>query len=202
MIYSSAEFSFIELDDAFSTGSSIMPQKKNPDSMELARGKTGRLFGNFLTLMVTLKGTPSSYDKDYQEDKEPWFDTMDTLEGEPPVVAGVISTLQIKPDNMAAVLVDELLATDLADYLVRKGMPFRESHHVIGQVVRAALEAGCGICSLPLERYIEISPLFEADITNVLNFKASVEQRDVVGGTATSSVLAQIALAKELLSKG
>ena len=199
IIYASAEFGFVELDDAFSTGSSIMPQKKNPDALELARGKAGRLIGNLVGLLITLKGLPSAYDKDLQEDKEPLFDTLDTLEVELPVLAGVIETLQIRTDRMAAALVDELLATDLADYLVRKGVPFRESHHRVGQVVRAALERDCGLRSLPLDVYQEISPHFEADVYDHLTFQASVSARDGVGGTARSSVERQIGRARAIL---
>jgi argininosuccinate lyase len=200
IIYASSEFGFVELDDAFSTGSSIMPQKKNPDALELARGKTGRLVGNLVGLLTTLKGIPSAYDKDLQEDKEPLFDTLDTLEVELPVLAGVIETLEVRKERMAAALQDELLATDLADYLVRKGIPFRESHHQIGRVVRAAAERDCGLRSLPLEVYREISPKFEADIYELLEFEASVSARDVVGGTARSSVERQLERARAILS--
>lgn len=199
IIYASAEFGFIELDDAYSTGSSIMPQKKNPDPLELARGKTGRMVGNLVTLLVTLKGLPSAYDKDLQEDKEPLFDTIDTLESELPVIAGVIETLTIDRERMAATLQDELLATDLADYLVHQGVPFRESHHIVGQVVRAALARGCGLTQLSVQDYHDISPHFGEDVVEMLDFRAAVERRDVVGGTATSSVKAQIARAREIL---
>jgi argininosuccinate lyase len=200
IIYASAEFGFVALDDAFSTGSSIMPQKKNPDSLELARGKTGRLIGNLVGLLTTLKGIPSAYDKDLQEDKEPLFDSLDTLNVELPVLTGVIETLQVNEERMDAALGDELLATDLADYLVRKGVPFRESHHYVGQVVRAALEQDCGLRSLPLDVYREISPHFEADVYDVLDFRASVSTRDAVGGTARSSVERQIEKARAILS--
>jgi len=200
VIYASAEFGFVDLDDAYSTGSSIMPQKKNPDSMELARGKTGRMIGNLVTLLTMLKGLPSAYDKDLQEDKEPLFDTIDTLEIELPVVAGAVETMTLNRERMAATLQDELLATDLADYLVHQGVPFRESHHIIGHVVRAAIERGVGICSLPLDAYQAISPRFGADVVEMLDFRAAVERRDVVGGTATVSVKAQIQKARELLT--
>ena len=199
IIYASAEFRFVTLDDAYSTGSSIMPQKKNPDALELARGKTGRVVGNLVGLLTTLKGLPSAYDKDLQEDKEPLFDTLDTLELELPVMTGVISTLTVNRARMASALGDELLATDLADYLVRRGVPFRESHHIVGQVVRAALEAGCGICDLSVEAYRAISPHFGDDVQEALDFRSSVERRDVVGGTATVSVRAQIEEARSIL---
>ncbi len=199
VIYASGEFGFIELDDAYSTGSSIMPQKKNPDPLELARGKTGRMVGNLVTLLITLKGLPSAYDKDLQEDKEPLFDTIDTLEIELPVIAGVIATLTIDRERMAATLQDELLATDLADYLVHQGVPFRESHHIVGQVVRAALARGCGLTQLSVQEYHDISPHFGDDVVEMLDFRAAVERRDVVGGTATSSVQDQIRKARAIL---
>ena len=202
ILYATAEFGFVELDDAYSTGSSIMPQKKNPDALELARGKTGRMVGNLVGLLTTLKGLPSAYDKDLQEDKEPLFDAIETLEIELPVLAGAIATLSVNPERMAAALGDELLATDLADYLVRRGVPFRESHHLVGQAVRAALERGVGIRALPLDIYRAISPHFGVDVLEVLDFRAAVEARDVTGGTATSSVKAQIAKARALLGEG
>jgi argininosuccinate lyase len=200
VIYASGEFGFVELDDAFSTGSSIMPQKKNPDPLELARGKTGRMIGNLVALLTVLKGLPSAYDKDLQEDKEPLFDTIETLEIELPVIAGVIATLDFRRKRMEASLGDDLLATDLADYLVRQGVPFRESHHIVGRVVRRAAEMGCGLRDLSLDVYREISTQFQEDISAVLDFRAAVERRSVVGGTATSSVEAQIRQARELLS--
>jgi argininosuccinate lyase len=199
IIYASAEFHFVTLDDAYSTGSSIMPQKKNPDALELARGKTGRVVGNLVGLLTTLKGLPSAYDKDLQEDKEPLFDTLDTLALELPVMAGVISTLTVNRDRMAAALSDELLATDLADYLVRRGVPFRESHHIVGEVVRAALEQGCGICDLSAETYRTISSHFGDDVKETLDFRKAVERRDAAGGTATISVKAQIEEARSIL---
>ncbi len=201
IIYASAEFGFIELDDAYSTGSSIMPQKKNPDPLELARGKTGRVIGHLVSLLTTLKGLPTAYDKDLQEDKEPLFDVIDTFEIELPVIAGVIKTLRVNASRMQEALVDEMLATDLADYLVRKGLPFRQSHHIVGQVVRSAIAQGVSLRELPLTTYQAISPLFSADITKVLDFRYSIEQRDVPGGTSTSSVMAQIKAARELLSQ-
>jgi len=142
---------------------------------------------------------PSAYDKDLQEDKEPLFDAIDTLEIELPVVAGVIETLTLNSERMAETLQDELLATDLADYLVHQGVPFRESHHIIGEVVRAAMACGCGLTQLTVDDYQAISPKFGPDVVEMLDFRAAVERRDVVGGTATSSVKAQIARARELL---
>ncbi|MBN2390062.1 MAG: argininosuccinate lyase [Anaerolineae bacterium] len=201
IIYATAEFGFVELDDAYSTGSSIMPQKKNPDSLELVRGKTGRLLGNLVTLLTTLKGLPSSYDKDLQEDKEPLFDTLDTLELELPIVAGVIDTLRLNAEGMASALRDDLLATELADYLVRQGLPFRQGHHIVGQAVRLALAKGCGLRDLSVADYQTISPHFGDDVHDVLDFRRAIEQRSVPGGTATVAVKAQIEKAKSLLSR-
>ncbi len=200
ILYASAEFGFVELDDAYSTGSSIMPQKKNPDPLELARGKTGRVVGNLVALLTTLKGLPSAYDKDLQEDKEPLFDTIDTLTLELPVLTGVIATLSVRQERMAAALRDDLLATELADYLVRKGVPFRQGHHLVGQAVRAAAARGCGLSALPLEVYQSLAPEFGADVLAMLDFRRAVEARDAIGGTATSSVQAQLARARELLA--
>jgi len=199
ILYATAEFGFVELDDAYSTGSSIMPQKKNPDSLELARGKTGRVVGNLIALLTTLKGLPSSYDKDLQEDKEPLFDMLDTLELELPIVAGVIRTLRIHPERMASALRDDLLATELADYLVRQGLPFRQGHHIVGQAVRLAGERGCGLRDLTVDDYRTLSPYFGDDVHDVLDFRRAIEQRSVSGGTATVAVKAQIDKAKSLL---
>ncbi len=199
VLYATAEFGFVELDDAYSTGSSIMPQKKNPDSLELARGKTGRVVGNLVALLTTLKGLPSSYDKDLQEDKEPLFDTLDTLELELPIVAGVVATLRIHPERMASALHDDLLATELADYLARRGLPFRQGHHIVGQAVRLAGERGCGLRDLTVDDYRALSPHFGDDVHEVLDFRRAVEQRSAPGGTATAAVKAQIAAAKAVL---
>jgi len=201
ILWSSAEFGFLRLDDRYSTGSSIMPQKRNPDSMELVRGKAGRLVGNLTRLLVVTKGLPSTYDKDLQEDKEPLFDTVDTLGMVLPIVAGVIGTLEVREEAMAGALDDALLATDLADYLVKRGMPFREAHGVVGRAVRAGEEAGVGLRSLPLAAYREISPLFGPDLYSVLSFEASVEARAARGGTARAAVQQQIDLAREALNR-
>jgi len=193
VFWSSREFGFITLADAYSTGSSLMPQKKNPDAAELLRGKAGRLVGDLIGLLVTLKGLPTSYDKDLQEDKEPLFDAVDTLSLALPIAQGMLETLTIHPDRMAAALGDELLATDLADWLVRRGVPFRQSHHLVGQVVRRAEELGCPLSAVPLADLQAISPVFTADCAAVWNAEQSVEQRQVIGGTARSAVAAQIA---------
>ena len=153
VLWSSREFGFVEVADAYATGSSLMPQKKNPDSLELMRGKSGRMVGHLTGLLTTLKGLPSTYDKDLQEDKEALFDAAETLALELPVAAGVIRTLTIDPQRMAQALDEGMLATDLADYLVQHGVPFRESHHLVGQAVRQAEAAGVSLKALDLESY-------------------------------------------------
>jgi argininosuccinate lyase len=197
--WSSAEFGFVELDDAYATGSSLMPQKKNPDSLELLRGKAGRLIGHLVALLTTVKGLPSTYNKDLQEDKEPLFDAMDTLGLALPVAAGVIATLKVHPQRMAEALDDGMLTTDLADYLVQHGVPFRRSHHLVGQVVRRALERGMPLRELPLEEFREVTEEFGEDVYQVFDFRRSVEARDSYGGTATQAVRQQLARARERL---
>ena len=192
VIWSSREFGYVTLADAYSTGSSLMPQKKNPDAAELLRGKAGRLVGGLTGLLVTLKGLPSSYDKDLQEDKEALFDAVDTLALALPVAQGVLATLTIHPDRMRGALGDELLATDLADALVRAGVPFRQSHHLVGQVVRRAEALGCALRAVPLADLQAISPHFTAAMAAVWDFERSVEQRNATGGTSRVAVLAQV----------
>ena len=201
IIYSSAAYGFVRLDERYTTGSSIMPQKRNPDSLELVRGKSGRLAGNLMRLLMVVKGIPSTYDKDLQEDKEPLFDTLDTLTMLLPIVAGVIATLEVRPEAMRAALEDGLLATDLADYMVKRGIPFRQAHALVGRAVRAAEEAGVGLRTLPLATYQEISTVFGDDLYAALDMEASVEARNVTGGTARQAVAAQIAQARDLLQK-
>ncbi len=200
VLYSSAEFGFITMDDAYATGSSLMPQKKNPDAMELARGKAGRLIGDLTTLLTVLKGLPSSYDKDLQEDKEPLFDAVDTLAALLPVVAGVIRTMRVNADKMCTALDEAMLATDLADYLVRKGMPFREAHRKVGQVVRLAEARGVALSALSLDEYKKIAPEFSPDVKDIFDFAKSVATREVMGGTGPNAVRAQIAKAKQIAS--
>jgi argininosuccinate lyase len=175
----------------YSTGSSLMPQKKNPDAMELLRGKSGRLVGSLTGVLTLLKGLPSAYDKDLQEDKEPLFDAVDTLRLALPVARGALCSLTIRPARMAASLGDELLATDLADALVRGGMPFRESHHLIGRVVRRAEELECALRDLGEDELAAIDARL-AGTGAVWDFERSVEQRSTTGGTARASVRAQI----------
>ncbi|KAG0144196.1 hypothetical protein CROQUDRAFT_660264 [Cronartium quercuum f. sp. fusiforme G11] len=200
IIYSSAEFGYMTLSDAYSTGSSIMPQKKNPDSLELLRGKSGRTFGQLSGFLMTLKGLPATYNKDLQEDKEPMFDAADTLGASLRIFEGVISTLNIHPDKMKAALTPDMLATDLAEYLVRKGTPFRETHHISGSAVRLAEESKVPLSDLTLPQFQSLSPLFSEDVVDVFDFEKSVERRDVAGGTSKRSVLQQVQQVKAVLS--
>ena len=198
IVWASREFGFVQVDDAYSTGSSLMPQKKNPDSLELMRSKSGRVVGHLVGLLATLKGLPSAYDKDLQEDKEALFDVVDTLEMELPIAAGVIRTLEVNADRMVAALDDAILATDLADYLVRKGVPFRQSHHLVGRAIRRAEELGVPLKEISLAEYQAIHPAFDEDVYVVFDFRQSVEARDTEGGTAPSAVRAQIERARQI----
>eukprot|EP00659_Diplonema_papillatum_P003126 gene3126-4918_t len=191
-IYCSAEFKFVTLADKYSTGSSLMPQKKNPDSMELLRGKCGRVVGALQGMLMCMKGLPTTYNKDLQEDKEGIFDAADTLKLCLKVLTGVVDTMQVNEAKLKSALSYDLLATDVADYLVRKGLPFRETHHLVGKVVRVAEAKGVSISELPLADLKEISSTFEEDISQVWSFEASVERRNATGGTAKSSVLKQL----------
>ena len=201
ILWASREFGFVEIADAYSTGSSLMPQKKNPDALELMRGKSGRVVGHLVGLLTALKGLPSAYDKDLQEDKEAVFDVIDTLKMELPIAAGVIRTLEVNAGRMAAALDDGMLATDLADYLVRKGVPFRESHHLVGRAVRRAEELGVPLKALELAEYQAIHPAFAGDVYAVFDFRRSVEARETEGGTAPVAVRAQIEHAHTLLNQ-
>jgi argininosuccinate lyase len=200
ILYSSAEFGFVTFADAYSTGSSIMPQKKNADAMELTRGKSGRLIGNLMGLLTVIKGLPMTYNKDLQEDKEGLFDSLDTLDITLQVAAGAIGTLSVNPQRMAQALDPAVLATDVAEYLVRKGMPFRTAHHCSGQAVALAEREGIGLSDLTLAQWRGISPLFTASIKAVFDFGKSVESRDVAGGTAARAIKAQIKKARALLA--
>ena len=195
VLYTSAEFGFFELSDAFSTGSSLMPQKKNPDVFELARGKAGTLIGMLTGLLATLKGLPSTYDKDLQEDKAPVFQATDTLLAILPVIAGALRTITAKPERMRAAIDSFMMATDLADYLVSKRIPFRETHAIAGKAVRLAGEKKVGLDELPLEAYQALGP-FEADVYQVFDPMKSVEKRNAIGGTSLQSVKNQIAKIK------
>ncbi|NEY20562.1 argininosuccinate lyase [Bacillus ginsengihumi] len=202
IIWSSQEFQFIELDDSFCTGSSIMPQKKNPDVPELLRGKTGRVYGNLIGLLTVLKGLPLAYNKDMQEDKEGIFDTVNTLDGALKLLAPMIATMTVKQENMYnAVSNDYSNATDIADYLVTKGLPFREAHAIIGQIVLYGIQQQKYLLQLSIDEYKTFSPLFEEDIYAVLEPKHVVEARNSIGGTGHQQVLKQLELAEEKLEK-
>jgi len=197
ILWSSREFRFVEIDEAYATGSSLMPQKKNPDALELVRGKTGRVIGHLSGLLTTMKGLPTSYNKDLQEDKEPLFDTIDTLKMELAIVGGVIRTLSVNAHRMEEVLEEGILATDLADYLVRKGVPFRQSHRLVGLIVRRAEELGVSLKELDIGAYRAIHPIFDEDVYEVFDFSRSVEARAVYGGTASAAVAVQIGTARQ-----
>jgi argininosuccinate lyase len=199
IIYSSPGYRFVTLAEAYTTGSSLMPQKRNPDSLELARGKAGRLLGHLTGLLATLKGLPSTYNKDMQEDKEPLFDAAETLALTLPVVTGVVETLTANPDAMRAALDDGMLATDLADYLVERGVPFREAHHVIGELVRLAEERSVSLAELSLEDFKTASPAFEDNVKDVFDFERSVARRKSPGGTAPEAVAEQFRQARACL---
>jgi argininosuccinate lyase len=199
IIYSSAEFGFVTLDDAYATGSSLMPQKKNPDSLELTRGKTGRLIGNLVGLLTVLKGLPSTYNKDLQEDKEGLFDTIDTLLLMLPVVRGVITTLQFNTERMQAVLDDTMLATDIADELVRLGVPFREAHGAVGKLVREAEAQRVQLRDLSPETIQGVHEGLADHWLQIFDMHRSVQQRNVVGGTAAEAIDEQLAAARERL---
>ncbi len=203
VLFTTAEFGFIELSDAYSTGSSLMPQKKNPDMFELARGKAGTMIGLLTGFMSTLKGLPSTYDKDLQEDKLPVFQATDTLLAILPVLAGALETMTVNKERMAAAIDSSMLATDLADYLVRKGMPFRDAHGVAGKAVRAAAEKGLSLDQLSLNEWqalggalSESKGPFEADVQQVFDALGSVEKRNAIGGTSPQSVKNQIQTAR------
>lgn len=201
IIYSSAEFGFVQLADAYSTGSSLMPQKKNPDSLELLRGKSGRVFGALAGFLMSTKSIPSTYNKDMQEDKEPLFDTLITVKNSVSIATGVISTLDIKEENMKSALTMDMLATDLADYLVRKGVPFRETHHISGECVSFAEKNNLsGIDKISAKDFKKIDSRFEDDVRDVFNFEVSVERRSATGGTSRAAVLKQLDSLESLIS--
>jgi argininosuccinate lyase len=201
ILWSSTEFGFIELADAYCTGSSMMPQKKNPDVAELVRGKTGRVFGHLLGLLTVLKGLPLAYNKDLQEDKEGVFDTIDTLLPALHLFKGMIETMKVQRGRIAEALAGDFSnATDVADYLVRKGLPFREAHAVVGKLVLYAIDQDKTLCELSLEEYRMHSPLFADDIHSAITPEAVVNRRTVRGGTARSAVEEQLSRAKQVLA--
>ena len=201
ILWSSWEFKFVELSDAYTTGSSIMPQKKNPDMAELCRGKTGRVFGDLMSLLTTLKGLPLAYNKDMQEDKESVFDAVDTVKMCLQVFAPMIATMKANTANMKrAAQTGFINATDLADYLVKKGLPFRSAYKISGQLVALCIANNTVLEELPLSTYKEYSDLFEEDLYQDIDLVTCVEKRISEGGTSTASVKAQIAYVREVLA--
>jgi argininosuccinate lyase len=193
-IWTTAEFGFARLDDAYATGSSIMPQKKNPDIAELTRGKSGRLIGNLTGLLATLKGLPLAYNRDLQEDKEPVFDSVDTLLVVLPAVTGMMATLTFDTARLAELAPQGFsLATDVAEWLVRQGVAFREAHEVAGAAVRRCEELGCGLADLTDDQLAEVSPSLTPAVREVLTVAGSVASRDGRGGTAPRRVREQLA---------
>jgi argininosuccinate lyase len=193
ILWCSWEFKFVELDDAYSTGSSIMPQKKNPDVAELVRGKTGRVYGALITLLTVMKGLPLAYNKDMQEDKEPVFDAIDTVEQCVPVFAAMVDTLTVKTKNMARAASGGFInATDCADYLVKKGLPFRDAYMIVGRLVNMCIKNGEDLETLTLKDFRAISSVFDEDVYDALLLKTCVNGRKVFGGPARESVEKQI----------
>ena len=202
ILWSSWEFRFVELSDAYTTGSSIMPQKKNPDMAELVRGKTGRVYGDLTTMLTVLKGLPLAYNKDLQEDKEAVFDAVDTVKMCLSVFTPMLEGMTVRADNMrAAVQTGFINATDLADYLVRKGLAFRSAYKISGQLVAECLRRGCILETLPLEDYRRFSDRFDEDVYEAVDPEICVARRISEGGTSAASVAAQLALVKEALSR-
>jgi argininosuccinate lyase len=191
ILWSTREFGFVQFSDAFATGSSLMPQKKNPDMAELTRGKTGRLYGNLMSLLATLKGLPSAYNRDLQEDKEAAFDSVDTITVALEVWAAMLPQVTFDTERMEAAARDpELFATDLAEYLVQKGLPFREAHEVVGRLVAQSAAEGKSLNKLSREQFKKISPLFESDVLEIFDAKRSIAMRTALGapGNVTNEI--------------
>jgi len=202
ILWCSWEFKFIELDDAYATGSSIMPQKKNPDVAELVRGKTGRVYGALISLLTVMKGLPLAYNKDMQEDKEPVFDAIDTVQLCLPVFTAMIDTLTVNRQNMRAAANGGFIsATDCADYLAKRGVPFREAYGIVGRLVDHCIRSGVSLETLSLEEYRAISPVFGEDVYDSLTLEACVDGRSVYGGPAKESVLCQIAAIQSFIKE-
>lgn len=200
ILWSSHEFSFVEMDDAFSTGSSIMPQKKNPDVAELIRGKTGRVYGHLMGLLTTMKGIPLAYNKDMQEDKEPIFDSIDTVKLCIPVFCDMIATMTVKKDNMLKGSKGGFTnATDVADYLVKKGLPFREAHSVVGQMVYYAVTQNKNLDDFTMEEFKKFADCIEEDIYHAISMETCVNDRKIIGGPAKEAVEKAIAAAKAFI---
>lgn len=200
ILWTSHEFQFVELTDAFSTGSSIMPQKKNPDMAELIRGKTGRVYGNLFGMLTVLKGLPLAYNKDLQEDKEGMFDTLETVQTSLDIFAGMIETMKINTEIMEeSTQKDFSNATELADYLAKKGVPFREAHEIVGKLVLECTQNGIYLQDVALSHYQEINPLIDDDIYVVLSSKTAVQKRNSYGGTGFDQIKVALENAKKTL---
>ncbi len=199
IIWSTAEFGFVAIDDAYSTGSSMMPQKKNPDSLELVRGKTGRVYGNLMALLTTMKGLGLTYSKDLQEDKEPVFDSFETVHDCLDVFTRVWATMTVHGDRMRAAIDDGTLATDLADYLVKRGLPFRDAYGAVAALVKTAVDRGGGLQSLTIQDLQGQCELFAADALELLNVDASIDLRQIPGGTGSEAVSAQLEQARQTM---
>ena len=201
ILWCSWEFKYADLDDAYATGSSIMPQKKNPDVAELVRGKTGRVYGDLMTLLTVMKALPLAYNKDMQEDKEPVFDAIDTVEMCLPVFGAMLQTLTIRPKNMAKAAAGGFInATDCADYLVKKGMPFREAYMIVGRLVNMCIRSGENLETLTLRDFRAISDLFDSDVYEALELKHCVHERKVYGGPSKDDVTRQIQYIKDFVA--
>ena len=202
ILWCSWEFKFVDLDDAYSTGSSIMPQKKNPDVAELVRGKTGRVYGNLITLLTVMKSLPLAYNKDMQEDKEPVFDAIDTVELCLPVFAAMVKSLTVRPRDMARAAAGGFInATDCADYLVKKGMPFREAYMIVGRLVNMCIKSGEDLETLTLRDFCAVSDLFDSDVYEALELKHCVHERKVFGGPSKDDVTRQIQSIKDFVAR-
>ncbi len=202
IVFSSQEFSFIVLDEAYTTGSSLMPQKKNPDVLELIRGKTGRVIGDWVSLAVTLKGLPLTYNRDLQEDKESVLNAVETVKSSLKMMSGVVASLKVNEEAMKKTLRNSyVLATDVADYLVAKGVPFREAHEIVGKIVNYAVEEEKSFSDLSLTEWQQFSPHFDADVKEALDLSKSLERRDVEGGTSPRQVQEGLKQAEQVLSR-
>jgi argininosuccinate lyase len=200
IIYGTSEFGFVQFGDSFTTGSSMMPQKRNPDALELARGSGGRLLGDLTALLATLKGLPSGYNKDLQDDKRALFDAVDTMLLVLPGVAGALAEITFRADKMKAALASSMMATDLADYLVGKGTTFREAHAAVGSLVRQSEELGVELHAMPYKAFKAAHASFDADVFDALSAVASVERRETEGGTGPIAVQAQMKSARASLA--
>ena len=200
ILWNSNEYQFIEIDDGYSTGSSIMPQKKNPDIAELVRGKTGRVYGALMSLLTTMKGIPLAYNKDMQEDKELAFDAMDTVKGCIALFNGMLETMELKKVNMEKSAKNGFTnATDAADYLVKKGVPFRDAHSIVGELVLFCVKNQISLDEMPLEEYQKISPVFEQDIYEAISMKTCVETRNTIGAPGPEAMKKVLEIQKKYL---